>query len=98
MSDREQIEQQIREVLETETHAIALTNRLFSPGGLFGRLAETQDERRLVAKSSLFKEALRRLNTLQKQEVAEFARAVEQVRATRSEGGYLLKMEPAPSA
>ena len=98
MTDRDQIEQQIREVLTTETRAIPLTQRLFSPGGLFDRLAETEEERRLIAQSSLFKEALMHLNMIQRQEVEEFARAVEQVRATRSAGDYLLKLKPTRSA
>jgi hypothetical protein len=98
MMERERIEQQIREVLASETRAIPLSDRLFSPGGLFDRLAETEEERRLVAQSALFREALKRLSALQKQEAAAFARAVEQMRAAAPDEDYLLKLETTPSA
>jgi len=93
MTEKEQIEQQIREVLATETRAIPLSDRLFSPGGLFGQLAETEAERRLLVQSPLFKEAQRRLSTLQQQEAAEFGQAVQQAAGAVSDSGYRLKME-----
>jgi hypothetical protein len=97
MTEYEQIEQQIREVLAAETHAIPLSNKLFSPGGLFSRLASTEEERRAVARSALFKEAMRRLTELQKKESAEFARAVQQAEAVAPGDGYLFKLERAES-
>ncbi len=93
MIDREQVEQQIREVLATETRAVPLSNRLFRPDGLFNRLARTEEERRAVAQSALFREAQHRLTELQRQEAAAFVRAVEQTPAARTEEGYLLKLE-----
>jgi hypothetical protein len=79
MVDRESIEQQIRQVLATETRAIPLSNKLFrQDGGLFGQLATTEEERRMVAQSSLFKEAQRRLTELRRREAEEFSRAVDQ--------------------
>ena len=53
MTKREQVEQEIREVLATESHAIPLSNKLFRPDGLFNELAKTEDERRIVAQSPL---------------------------------------------
>jgi len=76
---RELIEEQIREVLAKETQAIVLSQKLFHPTGLFGQLATTEAERRVVAQSGLFREALRRLSDLQRVEAAAFARAVAQV-------------------
>jgi hypothetical protein len=70
-----------------------LSDRLFSPGGLFSRLAGTEEERRQLVQSPLFKEAQRRLSTLQQQEAEQFARAVEQAQAALPESGYRLKME-----
>lgn len=93
MTEREQIEQQIREVLESEEQAIPLSNKLFSPSGLFSRLASTEEERRVLVQSPLFKEAQRRFRTLQRSEVKEFARVVEQARAAAPESKYLLKLE-----
>src|SRR5262245_2874690 len=95
MSDQERVEQQIRDVLATETHAIPLSDKLFRPDGLFNRLATNEEERRRVAQSPLFKQAQRRLMELQHKEAAEFARAVEQVKAAMPEGSCLVKLERA---
>jgi Uma2 family endonuclease len=70
MSDREQVEHQIAEVLATETNAISLSDKLFRPDGLFNQLAETEQERRTVAQSPLFQQAQRRLTELQRSESA----------------------------
>ena len=66
MTERERVEQQIREVLATVTHAGPLSNQLFRPDGLFSQLARTEEERRAVAQSPLFRQAQRRLGTLTK--------------------------------
>jgi hypothetical protein len=97
MTERERIEEQIREVLANETHAILLSNKLFHPDGLFNQLAHTEEERRSVVQSALFKQAQRRLLTLQYQEAMEFKRTVEQAQGALSETGYLFKLEPTAS-
>ena len=51
MIERDNIEKQIREQLTTETSGILLSNKLFSPDGLFNQLAHTEDERRIVSQS-----------------------------------------------
>jgi hypothetical protein len=93
MAVREQIEQQIREALATEAAAIPLSDRLFSPSGLFNQLASTEAERRLVVQSPLFQEAQRRLSALQRKEAAEFELAVEQAQSALPGGEYLVKLE-----
>jgi hypothetical protein len=98
MTRREEVEQQIREVLVAETQAIPLSNRLFQPDGLFNQLAATEEERRALAQSPLFKEAQRRLTELQKREAAEFAEAVRQTQAMLPKGDYLMKWERAEQA
>src|SRR3712207_1516033 len=98
MPEPEQVEQQIREVLETETRAIPLSNRLFSPDGLFNQLATTEDQRRGIAQSPLFKQAQRRLLELQHKEAAEFARVVQPAQAALPEGGFFIKLERTESA
>jgi hypothetical protein len=95
MMEREGVEEQIREVLAVEAHAIPLSNKLFRPDGLFNKLANTEEERRIVAQSPLFKQAQRRLMELQQKEATEFGQAVKQAQATVPEGSYLLKLEEA---
>jgi hypothetical protein len=95
MTNQEQVEQQIREVLRTEDQAIPLSNKLFSPEGMFNQMAVTEAERRVVAGSPLFKEAQRRLLELQRKEGSEFARIVYQVAPPHASGAYLLKLEQA---
>ena len=95
MTDRERVEQQIGEVLATETRAIPLSNKLFSPAGLVNELVRVGEDRRIVARSPLFKQAQRRLTELQKKEAAEFSRAVQPVQATMPESGYRVKLERA---
>ena len=93
MTEREQIEEQIREVLARETRAVPLSNALFQPDGLFSRLATTEAERRVVAQSPLFRQAQKRLSELQRQEAAEFGRAIQQAQATLPESGLWLHLE-----
>jgi len=93
MTECEQIEHQIRELLVREARAAPLSNALFQPDGLFSRLAETEAERRLVAQSSLFREAQKRLSELQRQEAAEFGRVVQQAHMVEPGGGLWLHLE-----
>lgn len=93
MTEREQVEDQIRQVLAQETRAVPLSNALFRPDGLFGRLAGTEAERRLVAQSPLFRQAQKRLSELQRQEAAEFGQAVRQAQAVQPDGGLWLHLQ-----
>jgi hypothetical protein len=95
MTERDEIEQQIREALATATSAILLSNQLFSPEGLFNQLATTQSERQVVVESALFKQAQQRLMVLRKIEAAEFARVVEHAQAGAPAEGLVLKLERA---
>lgn len=92
MTQHELVEEHIREVLKTETQAIALSQKLFHPTGLFGQLAATEDERRAVAQSALFHEAQRRLSDLQRQEAAAFAQAVAQVRPPIPDNALIMQL------
>ena len=93
MTERERVEQEIREVLESESHAIPLSNRLFSPGGLFSHLADTEEERRVLVRTPLFKQAQRRFMELQRAEAEAFAKVAEQAQSIMPQGGYRLKLE-----
>jgi hypothetical protein len=93
MTEREQIEQRICEILATETRAVPLSEKLFSQTeGLFGRLAATEEERQRVARSPLFRQALHRLSELQQQEREILERVVHQVEGILPEG-YALRLE-----
>jgi hypothetical protein len=92
MVQRSVIEGHIREVLATETQAIALSRKLFHPDGLFAQLAASEQERRLLAQSALFGEAQRRLSELQRQEGVAFAVAVAQVRPAVPGGSLILQL------
>jgi hypothetical protein len=77
MTDKSAIEAQIQEILHTESDALALSNKLFSPRGLFNQLAEDQAERELIVQTPLFEEAQRRLAHLRRCEAAQFSRNVD---------------------
>jgi hypothetical protein len=93
MTDRERVEALIREALAAETSAAALSEKLFSPAGLFSALAPTEPERQAVVRSELFKQAQARFRQLQQTEAAAFARAVEQAEAALPHGGHWVKWE-----
>ena len=73
------VEEQIREVLDAADDAISLSDKLFSPSGLFNQMAKTEGERRVVARSALFKQAQKRLSDLQRKEADAFASKVQQL-------------------
>ena len=88
--DKERLEQEIREALAQETTAIALSEKLFSPDGLFSRLASTEDERKVLVRSPLFKAAQKRFRELQFKEADTFSKMVPKV-----PDGYVVKIEKA---
>ena len=93
---RDEAERKIREVLATEQNAIRLSNALFTPDGLFSKLAADEAERRALVGSALFREAQRRLSELQRAEMAEFKQEVADYEATHDDP-VLHKIE-APTA
>jgi hypothetical protein len=93
MSESERIEQQIREILARENSAITLSNRLFRPDGLFARLGPTEEQRRIIVKSPLFKEAQRRFSELQRKEAAAFTQVLQQAQITIPGDNGFIKLE-----
>jgi hypothetical protein len=89
MSTRAMIENQIRQILNTEKQAITLSRKLFGPGGLFQQLGATEQQRREIIQSDLYREAQKRLTELQKQEAAEFARTAENAQSLLSGTGTI---------
>ena len=97
MNDRQRVEEQIRELLATETSGIRLSNKLFTPDGLFNQLASTEEERRAIVQTPLFREAQTRVSELQRKEAADFARVVEQAQAAVPGEDFLFKLEQTES-
>jgi hypothetical protein len=73
------IEELVHEALATESTASGLSDRLFSPSGLFSYLADSEETRQQLVRSSLFRQAQRRLTELQQKEADEFSRVVAQL-------------------
>jgi hypothetical protein len=93
MIDREVIESRIRDVVASETGAAALSEKLFSPTGLFNALAAVETNRDALVRSDLFKQAQARFRQLQQREAAAFSQAVEQAEASLPGGIHRLKWE-----
>lgn len=73
MTQREQIEAEIWELLTTETRPTVLSNTLFDPGiGLFTRLATTEEERQELAKTELFRVVQARIRELEHRDAETF--------------------------
>lgn len=98
MTEREQIEAEIRELIRTESRTVTLSNKLFAPDGLFSRLASTEDEQRIVGKSALFKEAQRRIRELENKDAAALRTASAQAHAQLPNADFRVRFEPIPSA
>ena len=91
---REDVERQIRELLATETRAVTLSNKLFTPGGLFNQIAHTQDERRAVTRTDLWRDAMVRLRELQSQEAEALDEATKVIRQRLPSAAYRIWLEP----
>jgi hypothetical protein len=84
---REAIEKQIEDLVAAEVMtAQALSNALFGPMGLFGKLAQTEQERRAIAETPLFLRAQARITELQRFEHAEYLQDLERRCRARSAG------------
>jgi hypothetical protein len=71
MTEREQIESQIRDLLRLELPSVVMSNRLFSPPhGLFCRIGTTEEIRREIGRGELFRAAQDRINELECEELA----------------------------
>lgn len=79
MTDHQQIEAEIRSLLQTETRATVLSNKLFSPpNGLFCRLGPTEAERREIGRGELFRLAQKRVRELQYRDADRLAEIAAQ--------------------
>lgn len=89
MLNRTVIESQIRETLEQETRAISLSQKLFGPNGLFPQLGVTEDERRKIIQTDLYRRAQARLTELQEKEAADFSRTADQTQSFLAGAGAI---------
>ena len=85
---KEDIEKRIEALVAAEVMTSqALSNALFSLGGLFGQLAKTEEERRAIAQTSLFQRAEARISELRQFEHEEYYEELERkCKARCSEG------------
>jgi hypothetical protein len=82
---KDTVERQIQQLLEMDDiDAQTLSRELFWVGGLFNQLAPTEQERKAVAQTPLFRQALARLQELEKLEVAELEEARQRRKAARA--------------
>lgn len=98
MSDRTQVEAEIRRILATETSAVRLSNTLFTPGGLFSKLFATPEEKTAVLDSPLFDEAQKRLSELQRQEASRLTRSAQPHVISMAGGPSVEQVQPTESA
>jgi hypothetical protein len=91
---REEVERQIRDLLATETQAASLSNKLFTPTGLFSHLANTEEERWAVTRTDLWRDAQARVRELEKVELAAFQEAAKVIEERLPHGRYRIRFEP----
>jgi hypothetical protein len=96
VNEREEIEKQIRELLAADLDSVTLSNKLFQQGtGLFPRMGQTEEQRREMVKSDLWKSAQARLRELEQRDLERFRQVVKEVEKHRAPGTYVLRLEPA---
>src|SRR5579864_9224004 len=65
------VEKEIKELLTMKLSASALSNALFGWNGLFNKIARTEEERKQVARTPLFRQAQNRIMELSLSEAEE---------------------------
>ena len=68
------VEKQIKELLTIKLSASALSNALFGWNGLFNKIAQTEEERRRMARTPLFRQAQNRIMELSLSKAEELRR------------------------
>ena len=94
MMNREEAERQIRELIATETRAVVLSNKLFTPDGLFNEIAHNEQDRREVVKTQLWRDAQSRLRELEHREADALNEATKILAERLPLGRYRIRMEP----
>ncbi|MFO0966324.1 MAG: hypothetical protein U0793_12175 [Gemmataceae bacterium] len=81
----------VERVLATESSASGLGDRLFSTSGLFVAWTKTEEDRRSLTKTAIFKIAQTRFRELQMKDGARFSEAI--ARSSRQAGPELFKWD-----
>ena len=80
MTNRADIERQIRELLVAETRSPFLSNKLFGQSaGLFCQLASDAEERKVLSATELFRVARARVHELQRRDADALRKAMSTV-------------------
>ncbi len=95
--DHHEIEKEIRRLLVEEKHAVALSNKLFSPGGLFSQLAPTKEQRKIIVDTELFKQAQAKLSELERVDAAEFSEVAKDYLDQRKLRQAKIRIEESPT-
>ena len=78
MNEREQIEQEIRDLLSVNLSSREFSNRVFGQfHGLFPRLGPAEADRRAIVGTELWKQAKARLRELERLELERLRRATK---------------------
>jgi hypothetical protein len=80
-------------VLTEENTAVGISDKLFTPDGLFSLLASTEEERRAMVQTPLFKRAQKRFRELQFKEAEEFRLATANMQGSELGKHYAVKVE-----
>jgi hypothetical protein len=94
---RDEAERQIRELLTTEDRAVVLSNKLFTPDGLFNQIAHTPEERRELTKTDLWRDAMARMRELESREAEALNEATKVLSQHLPPGRYRIRLEPVDS-
>jgi hypothetical protein len=94
----QEIEQEIQQILATETSAISLSEKIFSQEGLFSKLAHSYEERKALVQSPLYQQAQKRFRELQFGEVDAFRHKVAELRAVGMDKKSVVKIQRTKSA
>lgn len=96
MSEREEIERQIRDLLTADLDSVTLSNKLFQQEtGLFARLGQTEEQRREIVRSELWKLARARLRELEGRDLNRFREVIKAAEQHRAAVGDVSRQEPA---
>ena len=80
-------------ILAEESTAVGISEKLFTPDGLFSLLASNEDERKALVSSPLYKKAQKCFRDLQFKEAGEFRNATTNLQKTPMGKEYAVKIE-----
>jgi hypothetical protein len=95
VTEREELERQVRELLTADLDYITLTNLLFQQEtGLFARLGKTEEQRRELVQSELWALAQARRHELEKRDLEHFRKVVQAAQEQHPTRACGYRLEP----